>query len=256
MTEYGKAQIQALGAGLVGFVVVVGAGALLMFPHGKASVKAPASSYAPVDVTSSLSAPVPVSKSALSGASQSEAAPVASSPAPLLPAEDREDAPAPAAVPATAPAPAAAAHPQARATPVKKLSVTRHLDGSSSANSSAVASAASAPAKKPAPPAHKPMLSPKLDLSKATQGSLASSIHYGVNDRSELMGRAAGPVYNFAGRNVNPQVTPSAGGPTGVGMEQVDAAQKQIDESNLSDADKAAIDATIGKVRQAGQSAQ
>ncbi|MFI5346287.1 MAG: hypothetical protein ACHQ51_07930, partial [Elusimicrobiota bacterium] len=66
MTEYGKAQIQALGAGLIGFVVVVGAGALLMFPQGKASVKAPVSSYAPVDVASSLSAPVPVAKSARS----------------------------------------------------------------------------------------------------------------------------------------------------------------------------------------------
>ncbi|MFI5347510.1 MAG: hypothetical protein ACHQ51_14140, partial [Elusimicrobiota bacterium] len=129
----------------------------------------------------------------------------------------------------------------------KKLAVSQHLDGSSSAHSSAEASVAAASAKTGGHPAKKPVIAPKLDLSKTPQGSLASSVHYGVNDRAELMGRAAGPVYNFAGRDVGQKAapTPSAAGP----MDQVDAAQKQIDDSSLSDADKATINATLGKVR-------
>jgi hypothetical protein len=248
MTEYGKAQIQALGAGLIGFVVVVGVGALLIFPHGNASVKAPVSSYAPVDVTSNLTAPVPVAKSINGGAPQGESAPAQSSPAPILPSDDSDDAPKPAPSAVAPAAPAPAPQPSAKNAPAPSLSVTQHLDGASSANSSAKATVAAAPAKAPA---KKPMIAPKLDLSKAPQGSLASSVHYGVNDRAELMGRAAGPVYNFAGRNVNPKGAPAPeAAPTGGALDQVDAAQKQIDNSSLSDADKATIDATLAKVKQ------
>jgi hypothetical protein len=38
----------------------------------------------------------------------------------------------------------------------------------------------------------------KLEPSGAGATSVAS-VHYGVTDRSQLMGRAAGPVYNFKG---------------------------------------------------------
>lgn len=264
MTEYGKAQIQALGAGFVGFVVVVGAGALLMFPHGAASVKAPVSAYAPVDVTNSLSAPAPVARPVHA---VEAAAAVASSPAPILADDERETpeaaepapapAPAPAAVPSQAAAPAAhapapiqtaAAAPAPAPVAAPKLAPVRHLDvrGGSSARASAASSAQAS-----ALPAKKRGLDAKIDLSK-TPDAVASSIHYGVNNRAELMGRAAGPVYNFAGKDTSADSAGARGQTSGAGtLQNVDAAQQQVDNSPLTEADKATLKEDLNKVRAA-----
>jgi hypothetical protein len=249
MTENGKTQIQAIGAGLIGFVVVVGAGALIMFPHGAASVKAPLSSYAPVDVNSGLAAPTAkIARAAEPAMPAPEAAPQ-SSPAPLLSDDARDpdsDASAPAAAPqASAPASqASAAAPKSAATmSAPKLVVTQHLDGSSSAHSSAKAAVAAAPTAFAARPAKKAALAPKMDFAKAAQGTVASSVHYGVSDRAELMGRAAGPVYNFSGGAAGKTAAPQVGEPTGA--IEIDSIQKDIDNSALNDADKSKLKAQL-----------
>lgn len=245
MTENGKAQIQALGAGLIGFMVVVGAGALLMIPRGQSAPKAPVSAYAAVDVSAGLSAPAAsVRLPSSSGAPVGSAAAAASSPAPILPESEREAAP-------QAAAPAAAPESQAAAAPARRLAVTQHLDGSSSAHSSARAETA-ASAAKPAKAAlaKKAFVAPKLDLSKGTQGALAS-VHYGVSNRAELMGRAAGPVYNFSGKSAagQSQAADSQAPSTAGAMTQVEAAQQQIDSSGLDDASKAQLKDNLNQVR-------
>jgi hypothetical protein len=244
MTQNGKAQIEAIGAGLIGFVVVVGAGALFMFHHGGA-VKAPASAYAPINETSGLSAPSPSVRPASAGAPMGESGAVASSPAPILPASERTAAPAAAPAPVAAVAPAVAAAGSAYS---RKLVVTQHLDGTSSAHSSAKAVVASAPAARAKPRApNKPFLAPKLDLTNVP--SLAATVHYGVSGRSELMGRAAGPVYNFSGRDAAKSAlqAPSSAGT----LSKVEAAQQQVDNAPLADSDKQAINANLNQVRQA-----
>jgi len=144
-------------------------------------------------------------------------------------------APAPAAAPGAAPSAAG-------------LVVTQHLDGSSSARSSARASVASAaPAEKGGVAAKKPFVAPKLDLSRS-QNALVSSVHYGVSSRAELMGRAAGPVYNFSGKNPG---SDQSGKLAAGAMKQVDAVQAKIDSSSLSDSDKAAFDERLGQAKQA-----
>lgn len=245
MADHGKAQIQALGAGLVGFVVVVGAGAALMLHHGGSPIKAPASSYAPVEEASALPAPAAAAKTERAGVPPAMSALAPSSPAPLLPASER-------AANAEASAAAASAAP-GRAAPApsfsRKLVVTRHLDGTASAASSAKASVADAPAKSERRPEKKPFIAPRLDLSK-TQSALASGVHYGVSSRAELMGRAAGPVYNFSGKKGQAQQIPQSPSPAGA-VQQVDDVQRQVDDSPLDDSDKAALKANLGQVRQA-----
>lgn len=249
MTENGKAQIEAIGAGLVGFVVVVGVGVLFLMPRGGASVKAPPSSYAPVNVTAGLSAPDHSATPDRAGAPMGMTGTAASSPAPLLPESERAAAPAETASAAAAPAAAAPAA-AAQSSFARKLVVTQHLDGTSSAHSSAKASVASAsPSPAKALPKKKVFLTPKLDLTNIP--SLAATVHYGVSGRSELMGRAAGPVYNFSGRNA---AKGQASAPTAAGaLSKVDAAQDQIDNSPLADSDKAAINANLDQARQAVQ---
>lgn len=173
-----------------------------------------------------------------------ETASAASSPAPLFPASER----ATESEAAAASAPAASGPAAETPSFSRKLVVTRHLDGTSSAKSSARATVAAAPAKSEGRPAKKPFLAPRLDLSK-TQSALASSVHYGVSNRAELMGRAAGPVYNFSGKKA-PQQVPQGQSSAGT-MQQVDDAQRQVDNSPLDDSDKAALKANLGQVRQA-----
>lgn len=236
MTENGKAQIQTLGAGLLAFVGVVGAGALLILPHGGAAVKAPNTVYAPVDAASALAAPASPVKIDRAAA-PAPAGSMTSSPLPLLPASEREDAPGAAAE--------AAAGSSTPSSNVRRLVASQGLDGSSSASSTAQASVASASAAKiAAKSVKKTFVAPKLDLSKTS--AIASTVHYGVSSRSELMGRAAGPVYNFAGAKADGQSAQVAAG----SMQGIDAAQQQIDSSNLTDAQKATIDSSLGQVRQ------
>lgn len=247
MTEQGKAQIQMVGAGLVGFAIVVGGGgALLVLPHGGSSSRPAASIAVTAPTSSALSVPVPATAGVTTGAPMGEASAAASSPAPILPESAREETPAPAAVVAAAKAPVATAAP-APASSFNKLVASQHLDGGSSASSSASASAAAFKPKADKP-MKKPFLAPKLDLSK-TQSAVASSVHYGVTGRSELMGRAAGPVYNFSGKDAGAgQAVQVAAGSMG---QQVDAAEAQVDSSGLNDHDKAVLSGQLNKAKQA-----
>jgi hypothetical protein len=248
MSEQGKTQIQTLGAGFIGFVGVVGLGSLVIMHHGTAPA-ASAVAYAPVDAASALAVPAATIRAnpALSGAPTGQSGAVPSSPAPLLSADDRAavpDAPPSAAPAATATAGVPAAAP--------KLVVGQHLDAASSASSSAQASASTAaPAPKKLVPAKKPFFAPKLDLTK-NQGTIASTVHYGVSDRSELMGRAAGPVYNFSGKGAGGQGAAVAAGSMDANgaMQAVNAAQAQVDASAANGAQKAQLDQNLNQVRQ------
>jgi hypothetical protein len=231
-----KSSIQSLAAALFGFVVVVGLGGFLILRHGGASEESSGVSYAPVDADSGLRAPTRSAVPAATGAA-------ASSPAPLLSEEAREESPAAAGVTAANRASAASGGSAAKAddpaaaganSAAAGLAVGSNLDAGSSASSSAsVAASSTSVAASPKSAAKKPFAAPKLDLSK-NQGSVASTVHYGVSDRHELMGRAAGPVYNFAGKGAGQaqsgQVAAGSLGASGA-IRQVDAAQKQFDAS-------------------------
>lgn len=247
MNDQGKSQIQTLAAGLLGFVGIVGLGSLLILHHGGAAVKAPASAYAPVDADPGMPSPSRAARPVLAGVPLGASGSAVSSPAPLPMDDDRGGgaAAASAAKPAAPNTPAAAA--------AAKLVVSRHLDASASATSSASSAVSFAPKPSASPAlAKKPFLSPKLDLSK-NQGTVASTVHYGVSSRSELMGRAAGPVYNFSGKAAarrSGEIAADNAGPfAGDAMRQVDVAQKKIDESDASADDKATVDRGLEQVR-------
>lgn len=197
MSEQSKSNYQALGAGLLGFVAVMavgGGGLMLHSSHRAKSAAPPAPAAAPIDLGAAMPAP------SMGRSMQKERR--AESPAPLIGEIDEgsdADVAASAAAPASSSAEAAAPSPEsAPAARAPALEVTRHLDlekGSSSAeavvkNTVAAKKAAALPVRK-AP-------EPKLEV-PAGDGAVASSVHYGVTSRSELMGRAAGPVYNFKG---------------------------------------------------------
>jgi hypothetical protein len=244
MTEQGKAQIQMVGAGLVGFAIVVGGGgALLVLPHGGSSSHTAVSTAVATPSASALSVPSATTAGVTAGTPVGEASAASSSPAPILPDSAREAAPAPSVAAAVTNAPAA----PAPASSFNKLVASQHIDSGSSATSSASASAAAFKPKADKP-MKKPFLAPKLDLSK-TQSAVASSVHYGVTGRSELMGRAAGPVYNFSGKDAGAgQAVQVAAGSMG---QQVDAAEAQVDSSGLNDHDKAVLSSQLNKAKQA-----
>jgi hypothetical protein len=241
-----KSSIQPLAAGLLGFVGIVGLGSLVILHHGGAAVKAPVSVYAPVDADPGGPSPL---RSLRPAEADSSAAANAASPAPVLPADAVGSQNA-----AALPAPSAAPKDASAAIPAANLVAGAHLDSSGSASSSASAAAA-APKLKTAP-ARKPFLAPKLDLSKS-QGTVASTVHYGVSTRTELMGRAAGPVYNFsgnAGAKQGGQVAADNASASGA-LQQVDAAQKKLDASDVPDADKAKFDRDLNQIRQTAAAA-
>lgn len=196
MSEQNKSNYQALGAGLLGFVAVMavgGGGMMLHSSHRAKSAAAPAPAAAPIDLGSSMPAPS-LSRPSVQKERRAE------SPAPLI-GEIGEDAPeaSEGSSGAAAAASAALSPESAPSAKAPALEASRHLDvepGSSSAKAvvkntvEAKRAAAALPARK-AP-------APKLEAA-AGDGAVASSVHYGVTSRSELMGRAAGPVYNIKG---------------------------------------------------------
>ncbi|HEX4048361.1 MAG TPA: hypothetical protein VH309_11030 [Elusimicrobiota bacterium] len=258
MSDQGKiSQLKTLAAGFLGFVGVVGLGSLLILHHGGAAVKAPVVAYPPVDAGSALSAPARVAEPSLAGAPLGGSNAAVSSPAPLLPDEARDDGSPAAAQAAVSAAGGAVASAKTPAAAAPKLVVGAHLDSAASASSSASMPVASVPKlKRKAAPAlaEKPFFAPKLDLSK-NQGIAATTIHYGVSDRAELMGRAAGPVYNFSGNALgqqSAQVAADNAAPNAAGaLQQVEAAQKQLDASNVAADQKAQIDQNLNQIRQA-----
>lgn len=220
MTENGKSQIQTIGGAMLGFVLVVGLGAAALMSHG-GSAKAPSQASRPSAIPAAPAAE-PVVPAFTPSSSSLPVAPAGatladvSSPAPALPPVSKgSDRAAPAAA---APRPAA-------------LVVTRHLEATQT--TSAKASVAAAPvAKKMAPLPTREFVTPKLVDPK--NGSIASSVHYGVSNRSELMGRAAGPVYNFKGRGAKKTDVSGAniGAPVTTRMEET---RKQVENSSLDE---------------------
>ena len=255
--QSGKSSNQTLAAGLLGFAVVVVLGGLLILRHGGESTDAPVVAYAPVDADSGLRAP---SRPASNAAAPAAAGSAASSPAPLLSDDARDDGASPAASAASAgsvDSRAAAGSGSSAA----KLGAASPLDGPASASSSAsVAVSTAAPkAKSAVAGGKKPFAAPKLDLSK-NQGTIASTVHYGVSDRAELMGRAAGPVYNFAGKGAGQArsgqvAADNAAADTSGAMRQIDAAKKEIDGSGAPTDEKTKLDQNLDQVRQTADSA-
>jgi hypothetical protein len=254
MSEDSRTQIQALAAGLLGFVGVVGLGGFLILHQGGAAVKAPAVTYAPVDAASSLPTPVaaPANRPAAPAGGASS-----SSPAPLLSADETD--PAPGAVqssPANV-APNAASNGAAAGSPAAKLVVSQHLSSDSSSSASYTAAASVPRPAKAAAAKKKALLPQKLDLSKAP-AAIASSVHYGVNDRAELMGRAAGPVYNFSDKDkagADQSAKISADSASGDVVQQVDATRQQVDGSDMDAEQKAKVDSSLNQARQTMQGA-
>lgn len=248
-----KSPIQILAAGLLGFVGIVGLGSLAIMHHGGASpAKAPMSVYSAVDADSGAPAPL---RSARPAPGPAVAASGMSSPLPVLPAEATRDASAAAAAAPGVSAGSAAAPAASATTPKLAARAVSDMSGSASSSASASVNAvAAAPKLKPAP-ARKPFLPPKLDLPKNV-GSVASSVHYGVSGRSELMGRAAGPVYNFSGGAAKDGGQVAADNATASGaMRQVDAAERQFEASDASDEDKAKLRRQLDQVRATAASA-
>ncbi|HXT01152.1 MAG TPA: hypothetical protein VN915_10785 [Elusimicrobiota bacterium] len=232
MNDQGKSTIQSMAAGFLGFVGVVGLGNLVMMHHGGAAAKAPRSIYAVGDVDPVRAAPLRAAPAAAVAAAA--VVPAASSPLPVLPAETR-DVPA---APAQSPAVAA----NAAAAPAATLAAGPRADMAGSASSSASAAAPAAASKPVQTAARKPAPFPKRLLAKDADAAVASTVHYGVSGRSELMGRAAGPVYNFSGSSAKSggQVAADNAAASGA-LQQVGAAEQQLDASSVPDAQKAQL---------------
>lgn len=196
MSDQGKSNFQAFGAGLLGFVAVmaIGGGALMVHNSQQAkSAAKPVAAAAPIDIGSSAPRPMMTSPTA-----QKEGR--AESPAPLMGAEEESEttAAAPAGAPAAA-APSAAPATQAAAktkSAAPSLEPTQHQDMSGHGSTAeAIVKNTLAPKKE-----HKALSkkSSNVEATAVAPTSLAS-VHYGVTSRNELMGRAAGPVYNVKG---------------------------------------------------------
>lgn len=254
MSEQNRSNVQALGAGLLGFVAVmaVGGGAMMLHSsHRAGSAAAPAPAAAPID----LEAAMPRPSMQPSGMQKERRA---QSPAPLI--GDDEESSAAESAPSAAPR---AAEPSPESAPAAKasgLAVARHLDTEGNGSTAEAAVKNTVEEKKA------PKLQGKLPGKKALKletaagdGAVASSVHYGVTSRSELMGRAAGPVYNFKGAK-------GGEGKAAAGKMAADAdgkiadLRRQLENSDLP-ADQRAkllkdLDASLKDLEETGKTAQ
>lgn len=266
MSDQNKSNFQALGAGLFGFVAVMAVGGGVMMLHSSHQAKSaatPAPAAAPIDLTSSMPSP-----SMRPSGLQKERR--ESSPAPLIgddgsssdessAVEAAETAPAPSA-PSAAPRAAAPSPESAPAAKASALEVTRHLDaeGNGSTAESVVKNDVeekSAPNPQGKLPGKK---APKIEVA-AGDGAVASSVHYGVTSRSELMGRAAGPVYNIKGGNVAEAKT-AAGKMANDADGKIADLRRQLEASGLP-ADQRAkllkdLDDSLKRISETGKTAQ
>lgn len=216
MSEQNKSNLQAFGAGLLGFVAVmaIGGGALMVRSSQQAkSTARPDAAAAPIDLGASMPRSAP--SSAIAAKERR-----AESPAPLMGADEPQGSEAPVAASAAS----AAGESSSESGPsvnseASRLKVTQHLDKPGN-GSSATAVVKNTLAPEKAAKAERKKAGAKLDATGGGANAIAA-VHYGVTSRSELMGRAAGPVYNFQGKGK----TGSA--PTG----------KLADESNAKIAD-------------------
>lgn len=262
-----QSNYQALGAGLLGFfaVMAVGGGVLMLHSsHRAKSAAAPAPAAAPIDLGSSMPRP---SMPAASFHKERRA----ESPAPLIGDDGEsaaEEAPAPTRA-SGAPAAPAAAEPSPESAPAAKasaLEVARHLEAEGGSTAEAEVKNTVDEKKKGDKPA--PKLAGKLSRTAPTtrlelpagDGAVASTVHYGVTSRSELMGRAAGPVYNMKGGK-------GAGNSTaGTGKLAADAdgkmadIRRQLEASGLPAEQRAKLlkdlDESMKRVEETGKTAQ
>lgn len=245
MSEQAKDNVQVIGAGVLGFVAVVGVAGLLLSRFGGPQ-GAPAAAHAPVE-DAALQAPAASARPSRVHERRQ------SSPQPLLGALPdealSEDAPA-APVHASLVGSSASDPSAASAAPsLGALGAPRHAGKGESLSSAraevktfAGRPAASAAAE--AAPAAKPVPRLKLDGSR---NSIASSVHYGVTSRAELMGKAAGPVYNFKGSKGGAE-SERVAALTEKASADISALEKEIDANpSLTAAQKAEIKAKLGQ---------
>jgi hypothetical protein len=244
MSEQTKGNFQVFGAGLVGFVAVVGAAGLALKLGGPRAPAAPQAAAAPAPIEAGiLSLPAP-------SAAAPAHLPRAASPQPLIGAQDEafvEESPAaPARVQHAAAAPAGAGAAGSAPSSLQALGAPKHYgkgESASSAKAQVKEFSKLEPQAEPSAPAAKPVPRLKLDT---TRNTVASTVHYGVTSRAELMGKAAGPVYNFKGAK-------PAGAGRGAELAaeanaKMDDIEKQLDSNEALTAEqKAAIRQQLGK---------
>ena len=228
MSDQSKSNVQALGAGFLGFIAVVTVGGGLMMLHSSRQTQSAAKpAAAPIDLSSSMSLPAPASP-AVAPAVRRESR--AESPAPLIGEQDSiESVPAPSASAAPSDASKAAAG-QAKAG--SALKPTEHLQAKGGSTAEAVVKNTIEKEKAVAKTDKKPVPDAKL-VETPGASAVASTVHYGVTDRSELMGRAAGPVYNFKGGGAAKDSSAAASAAQGDVKAKLAGLKKQLQDSTL-----------------------
>ena len=195
MSEQNKSNLQAFGAGFLGFVAVmaIGGGALMVRSSQQAkSAARPEAAAAPIDLGASMPRSAPSSATAAKERR-------AESPAPLMGAEESQGSEAPVAASAASTAGESSSESaQSVNSEAARLKVTQHLDKPGN-GSSATAVVKNTVEPEKAAKAGGKKAAAKLDPTGGGSNAIAA-VHYGVTSRSELMGRAAGPVYNFQGK--------------------------------------------------------
>lgn len=214
MSEQNQSNFQALGAGLLGFVAVMalGGGALMVRSSQQAkSAAKPVAAAEPIDIGAAQ--PRPAVSSPLVQQEERRA----QSPAPLIGEDGIESVPSPAPLGARARAGSAPSETSSGL----GLEATESLDTAGNGSSAkAVVKNTLAPEKPAAKGAGRKALSKPVAASGGADA--VASVHYGVTSRSELMGRAAGPVYNVAGAG-------KKGGTIATGKIAGDAKAKLVD---------------------------
>lgn len=198
MSEQNQSNFQAFGAGLLGFAVVmaVGGGALMVHNSSQSNAAAkPAAAAAPIDI----GAPVPSRFDAAPARPLSERR--AESPAPLIGGDESESVESAApAQSAAAPASSPSSSPESAPVEGARLKTVAHVEsgGSRKTGEAVVSNTIVEEKEKTAAKTKAPVKKLAVKLPPAA-GAEVASVHYGVTNRSELMGRAAGPVYNIKG---------------------------------------------------------
>lgn len=249
MSDQNKTNLQTLGAGLLGFVAVVLVGGGFLLLHSKltaTSAARPAPAAAPID---------------LEAGSPRRAAPAVpferreQSPAPLVGADEEGASAAPseararsasgASAQAVAASAAAASAARSAEEGEEGLEIRDRLTNKASTSAEARVKEAEK-AKAPAKLVRK--AAPAAGDGAAGGDAAVASVRYGVKSRTELMGRAAGPVYNVAGGAAKGGSTAGAGevAPLGTKISEI---KKQFENSNLPPEQRAAL---LKQLEQAG----
>lgn len=226
MSGNDKGRLESLGVAVVGFVLVIGAGTLAFPPEGGVLMAwTPPARTSPVFAVRSVPpSPLPVRAEAGAAVDSSAARP------PFAGRSDRSDSSAGMSGAASSVA----------------LVVTGHLDATQTTSAEA----------SPAPNEKEADAEAALEAGEATpkpdapkDSGIAATVRYGVNRRSELMGRAAGPVYNFKGRSAGAGWGDAAdlSGAAAVRIEEV---RRRLEQAELEGKDKEALRQSLQQVRE------